>query len=183
MSDYLSAEQKDTLIQVARNALRVAVGQEAETEVPGEREGLLGEPGACFVTLYLEGGLRGCIGMLEAKEPLHQAVRLMTAAAALRDPRFEPVTAAELPVLRLSLSVLTPLRSIRPRDVEVGRDGLVISRGPARGVLLPQVATEQNWDAETFLRHTCIKARLPPEAWRDSSTTLEAFSAVVFGES
>jgi AmmeMemoRadiSam system protein A len=182
MTDYVDAKDRATLLKVARNALEACVGMATEREVPDERHGVLARPGACFVTLYRDGQLRGCIGMLEAREPLHRAIRLMTTAAALRDPRFAPVSPAEVSEIRLSLSILTPSKPIRPEQVEVGRDGLVISRGAARGVLLPQVATEQRWNAETFLAHTCLKAGLPRDAWKDPNTTIEAFSAEVFGE-
>jgi AmmeMemoRadiSam system protein A len=183
MSGYLDATERQTLLLAARDALEACVERRTPHPGPEDRSGRLGELGACFVTLYLRDDLRGCIGNLEAREPLGSAVRSMTEAAALRDPRFSPVAPAELSHIRISLSVLTPLRVIHGvEEIEVGIHGLVISRGSQRGVLLPQVASERGWDRETFLDQTCLKAGLPPEAWRDPDTRVEVFSAEVFGE-
>jgi AmmeMemoRadiSam system protein A len=102
-------------------------------------------------------------------------------AAAFEDSRFWPVTEEEAPELEISLSVLSPLFPIRPAEVEVGRHGLVISSGSRRGLLLPQVPVECDWDRETFLEQTCRKAGLPPDTWRKNAT-LEAFTAEVFGD-
>jgi len=180
----LSDAERRTVLRIAEDALEAAVTHRPPRPVQGEAEGHLGEPGACFVTLYEHGDLRGCIGSLVPTAPLGQVVRAMTEAAALRDPRFRPVSPPELPGLSLSLSVLTPMRRIDdPREVQVGLHGLVVSRGDRRGVLLPQVAVERGWDRETFLEQTCIKASLPIDAWQDPETTLEVFSAEVFGPS
>ena len=102
-------------------------------------------------------------------------------AAATEDPRFPPVSPDELSSLRVEISVLTPLVLIRPEEVEVGRHGLMIAQGRRRGLLLPQVPVEWGWDRETFLDQTCVKAGLPPSAWRHGAT-LWAFTAEVFGE-
>jgi AmmeMemoRadiSam system protein A len=108
----------------------------------------------------------------------------MAAAAATRDDRFSPVGAAEEPGVRIEISVLSPRRRIGgPKDVVVGRDGLYVRRGTSSGLLLPQVATEHTWSVEEFLSQTCRKAGLPIEAWRDSATSIETFTAEVFGES
>ena len=183
MDTYLTPEERQELLRVARDGLEAAVAGRPPDVHPAERTGHLAEPGACFVTLYEGGELRGCIGGLEARMPLSDCVRAMAEAAALRDPRFHPVAPAELPGIDLSLSVLTPLRRIDdPRHLEPGVHGLVVSRGHARGVLLPQVAAERDWDRETFLAQTCRKAGLPEDAWRDPATTLEVFTAEVFAE-
>jgi AmmeMemoRadiSam system protein A len=125
--------------------------------------------------------LRGCIGYAVPIAPLYRAVAETARAAAFEDSRFLPVTMEEAPRLEVSLSVLSGLVPIRPEAVEVGRHGLVISQGPRRGLLLPQVPVEQNWDRETFLGQTCRKAGLPPDAWRHAAT-IEAFTAEVFGD-
>ncbi len=183
MSDYLGPDERRALLRVARDGLEAAVLGRPPEPVPGELAGHLGAPGACFVTLVEGGELRGCIGGLEASEPLSQAARAMAAAAALRDPRFRPVQPAELPRVELSLSVLTPLRRlVDPAELEVGRHGLVVTRGGHRGVLLPQVAVEHGWDRAAFLARTCQKAGLPLDAWRDPETVLEVFSAEVVRE-
>ncbi len=119
---------------------------------------------------------------MRAERPLVETVVAMAVAAATEDGRFEPVTLEQLPGLAIEISALGPMRPIRPEDVEVGRHGLLISLGRRRGVLLPQVPLEQGWDRETFLAHTCWKAGLPEDAWRDPSAELLGFTATVFGE-
>jgi AmmeMemoRadiSam system protein A len=105
----------------------------------------------------------------------------MTRAAALHDPRFQPVRPQELSSIEFEISVLTPIkRCTNIDDIVIGRDGLIITKGWSKGLLLPQVATEYGWDRETFLEHTCIKAGLPSEAWKDKDTVIEMFSAEVF---
>jgi len=180
---YLSDAERALLLALARDALEAAVRRRPARAIPGDHAGRLGSPGACFVTLQAFGQLRGCIGSLEARLPLSEATCDMAAAAALRDPRFMPVSESELPHVRLSLSVLTPLERIAdPAQVRVGEHGLVISRAERRGVLLPQVATENGWDRETFLDRTCVKAGLLPGAWREPGTNIDVFRAEVFGE-
>ena len=180
---HLDAMERATLLAVAGDALEAAVGGRPPRRIAGEDRGHLAEPGACFVTLRERGHLRGCIGTLEARIPLAEETRAMTAAAALRDPRFPPVSVEELPSLALSLSVLSPMRTITDvAEIEVGRHGIAIERPPHRGVLLPQVAVELGWDRQTFLAQTCAKAGLPADAWRDPGTQIEIFEADVFGD-
>lgn len=126
--------------------------------------------------------LRGCVGYALPVAPLHRAVAETARAASFDDSRFSPVTLEEAPRLEVSLSVLSRLFPIHPGAVEVGRHGLLISEGAHRGLLLPQVPVEQNWDRKTFLDQTCRKAGLPLDAWRKDAT-LEAFTAEVFGDS
>jgi AmmeMemoRadiSam system protein A len=129
------------------------------------------------------GALRGCIGSIEPVAPLARAVAASAVNAAFRDPRFPPVRKEELPDLHIEISVMSPIETVADvKDIEVGRDGLIISRGHRAGLLLPQVATEYAWDRETFLRQTCVKAGLPSEAWRSPDCRIEKFSAEVFGE-
>ena len=112
---------------------------------------------------------------------MHTVAR-MAVSAAVDDGRFEPVTAAELPELQIEISALGPLEPIHPDEVEIGRHGLLISHRGRRGVLLPQVPVEHDWDRETFLEHTCLKAGLAPGSWRDEGVELLGFTAEVFGE-
>jgi AmmeMemoRadiSam system protein A len=145
-------------------------------------QALLERRGA-FVTLKAAGRLRGCIGMVEAHAPLKSTVREMARAAAVGDPRFNPLRAEELDGVSIEISVLSPLRLLdSPEDIVVGVHGLVVEKGRRRGLLLPQVASEAGWDAETFLSATCEKAGLPRSAWRDEDTRIYAFTAFVFGE-
>lgn len=141
----------------------------------------LAEPRGAFTTLHLQGALRGCIGYVLATQPLYVTVAHTAKAAAFEDPRFPPLTAAELANLKVELSVLSPLTPIRPEDVIVGKHGLVVTDGIRRGLLLPQVPVEWDWDRETFLAQTCLKAGLPPDAWKHGAQ-LQAFTAEVFGE-
>jgi hypothetical protein len=133
------------------------------------------------VTLTEGGRLRGCIGHIEARKPLYATVRECARAAALDDPRFPAVTPAELSLLQLEISILSPLLDIDPQQVEVGRHGLLISRGAQRGLLLPQVAVEWDWDREQFLAETCLKAGLPGNAWQHGAR-IQAFTAQVLKE-
>lgn len=125
--------------------------------------------------------LRGCVGYAMPVAPLYRAVAETARAAAFEDSRFFPVTREEAPLLEVSLSVLSRLFAIHPDAVEVGRHGLVISQGGRRGLLLPQVPAENDWDRETFLEQTCRKAGLPQDAWRKGAG-IEAFTAEVFSD-
>jgi len=107
----------------------------------------------------------------------------MAVAAAFEDPRFDPVTAAELPDLIVEISALTVPEPVPdPSEIEVGRHGLIVSRGARRGLLLPQVAPEWGWSREEFLERTCQKAGLPGAAWRDPATSVERFEAEVWSD-
>ena len=126
-----------------------------------------------FVTLKVNGNLRGCIGYVEAIKPLQEAVTDMALSAAFKDPRFTPLSKRELDGLEVEISVMSPLEEIQsPDKIVIGTHGLVIEKGYNRGLLLPQVATEYNWDKDTFLAHTCLKAGLPKDAWRDKEAKL-----------
>lgn len=125
--------------------------------------------------------MRGCIGYIEPQKPLYRTVCECALAAALHDPRFDPVSPSELPSIKLEVSVLSPLEDISPEQVEVGRHGLLVSRGFQRGLLLPQVAVEWKWDARKFLEETCTKAGLPTDAWCHGAR-VQGFAAQVFGE-
>lgn len=177
---YLDAEQRLALLGIARRALEGYLGTGS---IPGDDipRGKLSAPGAAFVTLTRKGRLRGCIGYTEPVAPLYRVVQECAVAAASEDPRFPPVSPGELPSLRIEISVLTPLFPIKPDEVEVGRHGLMVAQGRMRGLLLPQVPVEQGWDRVTFLDQVCVKAGLPPFAWRHGAT-LHAFTAEVFGE-
>jgi len=177
---YLDGSQRKDLLGIARRAVEGFIGT---GKIPAEEgaRGKLAAPGAAFVTLTKNGRLRGCIGYTEAVAPLYKVVQECAVAAATEDPRFPPVSPKELPSLRVEISVLTPLFPIRPEEVEVGRHGLMVAQGRMRGLLLPQVPVEWGWDRETFLDQACVKAGLPPSAWRHGAT-LRAFTAEVFGE-
>ena len=179
----LSGPEKQQILRLAREALMAAVRKEAHRPTDKDYSGRLGLPGACFVTLHKRGDLRGCIGLMSAEQSLASAIIAMAEAAALRDARFAPVQPEELDQISLEVSVLSPCIKIKgPSDVRVGEHGLLISKGIHRGVLLPQVAAEHGWNAETFLRQTCVKAGLPPDSWSDPGAVLEVFSAEILSE-
>jgi len=158
--------QRADLLAIARRAIRERVRGLPLSNVTPEDSGLRA-PGAAFVTLTRAGALRGCIGYVHAIQPLAEAVGHAAASAATGDPRFPSVTAAELTEIGIEISVLSPLHRVTDAvEVRVGIHGLHISQDDRRGLLLPQVATEYGWDREMFLRQTCIKAGLPPDAWR-----------------
>jgi AmmeMemoRadiSam system protein A len=178
----LTDEQKQVLLKVARASLEAAVRGEAPPDTGTEDLALLEERGA-FVTLKRGGQLRGCLGYVEGIMPLIEAVAENAAAAALRDPRFPPVRPDELPQIKIEVSALTPLAPVEnPDDIQVGCHGLMVCLGPNRGLLLPQVPEEYGWEREEFLAHTCRKAGLPPDSWRDPAAQLFCFQAEVFGE-
>lgn len=183
MGAPLPAEVRKALLDLARRSVRVRLEEGRTLEKGRDYAEVAPEPRGAFVTLTTASGeLRGCIGHVLPHLPLDETVVGMAVAAALEDPRFPSVRAKELPTLHFEISALTVPRPSTAGEVEVGRHGLIVSRGPFRGLLLPQVATEWGWDREEFLRHTCRKAGLPEEAWRDPATKLEAFEAEVWGE-
>jgi uncharacterized protein len=175
-----SDADRQLLLTIAREALAAHVGT-AAARVPGQVD-ILDRPGGAFVSLHIRGELRGCIGHIEPNEPLGRVVPRCAVAAGTTDPRFPPITPAELAELDIEISLLGPLEPIAgPQDFEIGRHGLVVEQGWQRGLLLPQVATEWHWDAETFLAQTCHKAGLPKDAWQHGAT-IWRFDAEVFGE-
>ena len=176
----ISSAEQEELLRIARNAL-VTYVTEGWMPVESPAHPALSAPGAAFVTLRSGGRLRGCIGYTELHAPLYRTVQECIVAAATEDPRFSRVTAGETGGVRIEISVLTPLLPVRPEDVQAGVHGLMIQKGPKRGLLLPQVAVEHGWDRETFLAQVCAKAGLPADAWKEDAE-LYSFTADVFGE-
>jgi AmmeMemoRadiSam system protein A len=147
-----------------------------------EHPGLLRRAGA-FVTLHKGDDLRGCIGMLSGEGELYRTVQHCALSAALEDSRFDPVSQKEIPDLTIEISILSAFECVTDVNlIEVGRHGLVISLGGARGLLLPQVASKYHWDRETFLTQTCRKAGLSAQAWRQPEAKIQIFEAQVFSE-
>ncbi|HXF94737.1 MAG TPA: AmmeMemoRadiSam system protein A [Gemmatimonadales bacterium] len=152
---------------------------------PPPDDGRLAEPRGAFVSLYAGAELRGCIGHLAADRPLAEVVARMAVAAARRDPRFPPVTADELADLRIEISVLSQPLRLEPPDparIVIGRHGVMVRRGRALGVLLPQVGPAHRWDARALLAATCRKAGLSADAWREPETQVFVFEAHVIAE-
>jgi AmmeMemoRadiSam system protein A len=152
------------LLALARAALRAHLRHEDRPSLTYPQEHPFQRPAGAFVTLRLDGRLRGCIGQTEAVRALAPLVAAMAVAAATRDPRFSPVAAADLEALGLEVSVLGELVACGVDEVVVGRDGLVVVGKERRGLLLPEVATEQQWTAQQFVERTAMKAGLPHDA-------------------
>jgi len=168
------------LLRLAREAITAHVNRQPAPAA--DLAGVFARPGGAFVTIHRHGDLRGCIGHIEANEPLGHVIARCAVAACSTDPRFPSVTAPELVDLDLELSLLGPLEPIAGAEaVEIGTHGLVVEQGWRRGLLLPQVATEWKWDRETFLAHTCHKAGLAMDAWKKGAK-IWRFEAEVFGE-
>ena len=176
----LSAEEKKELLRLARTVVEAKARGLSYDEWPPPTERLREIRGA-FVSIHKVGMLRGCIGNLEGHQPLYLTIAEMAEAAAFKDPRFRPITEDELPFLDIEISVLTPMEQIHdPNEIEVGRHGILIRKSGYSGLLLPQVATERDWDRWTFLAETCRKAGLPKDAWKEKDTKIYVFSADVF---
>lgn len=180
----LTDAEKKTLLSLARATLQAAASQAKRPDASGfALSEALNQKRGAFVTLTVKGQLRGCIGYVEPIKPLYQAVMDNAANAALEDPRFSPVTPAEVRDIRIEISAMSPLEKISDiTRIEIGRHGIMLTRGFFRGLLLPQVATEYGWNREEFLTQTCRKAGLPSDAWKDAGTKIEIFSAEVFHE-
>lgn len=182
-SSMTSEADRTLLLRLAREAIAAHVSggrpPEPAADMPA---GVLARPAGAFVTIHKHGDLRGCIGHIEANEPLGTVIPRCAVAACSGDPRFPAVSEAELPHLDVEVSLLGPLEPITgPDDFETGRHGLVVEMGWQRGLLLPQVAAEWNWNRETFLAQTCHKAGLPRDAWKQGAKVWK-FKAEVFGE-
>lgn len=175
----LDSDEQLSLLRLARRALEARVLRLPELAIGAGEE--IAAVGGAFVSLHRLGALRGCLGRMEPS-PLAQAVADLARAVADCDPRFHAVRPDELADIHIEISILTPERPIlSPAEVEVGRHGLIVERESRRGLLLPQVACEQGWDAVTFVEHTCVKAGLPRHAWRNGAQ-MYVFEAFVFGE-
>jgi AmmeMemoRadiSam system protein A len=167
------------LLAAARAAVRAAAAGAEPPPPPAELPPRLGSPAGAFVSLHVRTELRGCVGSIVSEEPLAATVMRMAVAAATRDPRFPPVTPAELPDLHLEVSVLSPVRYVSVEDVDPARHGIAFQLHHRRAVLLPQVAARRGWDRPTLLAALCDKAGLPPGAWRHPDVVLRAFTVVV----
>lgn len=179
----LSPESRADLLHLARGTLEAHFRGQPPPRLASDRAEAFGEARGLFVTLRKDGQLRGCIGTLAPTGDLTRCVSEYALRAALEDPRFAPLSEAELPHCALEISVLSAPRVIEgPQDVEIGRDGLILELGGRRGLLLPQVAEEWGFDAERFLAEVARKAGLAPDAWRDADARLWAFGAEVFSE-
>jgi AmmeMemoRadiSam system protein A len=183
--DFLSAEEKQELLRIARESLEGFVKDGKKPSFKPQSDKLL-QPGAAFVTLMKDGDLRGCIGHMEPTDPLWKMIRDRAVDAAVHDPRFQPVTPAELPSISIEISVLSPRIEVKDplKDIVIGRDGVWLELGFSRGVFLPQVPVEQGWTTvEEYLDHLCQKAGIYERGcWKSEEAKIMRFTALVFGE-
>jgi AmmeMemoRadiSam system protein A len=186
MDIMLNDYQKRILIHIARLAIEKELGIERITvpldEIKMDRIYKSKEYGS-FVTLHKKQRLRGCIGYITPFSPLMDQIEHCAIAAAFQDPRFSPLTKDEYNDIDIEISLLSKIVTLDDiKDIKIGRDGLVISKPPFRGLLLPQVATEYGWTVKEFLENTCEKAGLYADAWTEKNVLIEKFSAYVFKE-
>ncbi len=176
-------EEIGYLLKIARLSIISSLKNQSPPDYSDCPCSLLQKAGA-FVTLHKFGDLRGCIGYLDGVKPLVETIVEVAPKSAFEDPRFLPVTEDEIEDLQIEISVLTPMKLIKNIDeIEVGNHGLMMERGNHRGLLLPQVATEYNWDRETFLNQTARKAGLSYNEWKRGDVKIYIFSAEIFNES
>lgn len=193
VSFQLNQEEGETLIRLAREAVDQFLKEKRTLHTPRDISDKLRQLCGVFVTISnFENGrkeLRGCIGFPYPNNPLAQAVIQSAISAATEDPRFCSLSHDELEKVVFEVSVLSPPQLLDagepkeyPRKIKVGEDGLIIERGIFKGLLLPQVPVEWDWDEEQFLCQCCLKASLPPDCWLLESTKVYKFQAVVFEE-
>lgn len=179
VSSEFSQQERTLLLGLAHESILSALeNREISLDPPSPH---LAEPRGAFTSIYLDHQLRGCVGYVLPIGSVYRAVAETARAAAFEDSRFYPVTLDEARHLQIELSILSVPRPIAAEEVEIGRHGLLITAGFRRGLLLPQVPIEHQWDRVTFLEQTCRKAGLPSDAWQ-TGATIEGFTAEVFGE-
>jgi AmmeMemoRadiSam system protein A len=188
-SIMLTSEEQRALLEIARASIADALVAKGQRSVQGGSpggvtlSGGLAKPSGAFVTIRVGRDLRGCIGYIESDLPLVEVIREVAVKAATEDPRFPPMTQSELARASLEISVLSPLTVMEKLEqLEVGKHGILLVLGRARGLLLPQVAVEYGWGREEFLDHTARKAGLPPKSWRDPQAKIFLFRAEIFEE-
>lgn len=190
----LSKEEWRYLFTIIRRALKEAFRSKKVEVTPPSEEDFphLYEKRGVFVTLYKKergkekqkrGTLRGCIGSIFPEKPLYEEIIEVALSSAFKDPRFPPLREEELEDVEIEISLLSPFKRVSYEEIEVGKHGIYIKKGPYRGLLLPQVATEYKWDRETFLRHTCLKAGLSEDCYLDPEVEIYVFTAEVCKES
>lgn len=179
----LTREQQIRLLKLARKTIADKLGVREDIENLSFDDDVFKEKCGAFVTLHIRGNLRGCIGYIEGVKPIPDTIRDMAIACAFSDPRFKPLTPEEYKEIDIEISVLSPVERVSDVDeIVIGRDGVIVTHGYNRGLLLPQVPVEQCWDRDTYLCHTCYKAGIPADSWKKPGVMIEKFSAQVFSE-
>ena len=179
----LNKDQQIKLLKLARKTIADKLGITEDIETLTFEDDIFKEKCGAFVTIHIKGDLRGCIGYIQGVKSIPETVKDMAAASAFSDPRFSSLSPVEYKKIDIEISILSPVEKVNDvSEIEVGRDGLIITRGSSRGLLLPQVPVEQGWDRDTFLSHTCYKAGIPADSWKNPGVLIEKFSAQVFSE-
>ena len=185
----LSDSDGDVLVKTARKAVTEFLSNGNRMKLEPDLEKKFSFNSGVFVTLNNPDGLRGCIGFPMPDKKLSRAIVDGAIAAATEDPRFSPVTMKELDNIVFEVTVLTPPVEIDVSDpmeylskIKVGRDGLIIRHSFSSGLLLPQVPVEYGWNVEEFLQHTCEKAGLARDTWKNESVKIEKFEGIIFKE-
>jgi len=190
-----SLEDGKILVKFARENIEFFLKNDKRIPVPNEIVERFNDKYGAFVTLnkynFHGNPLRGCIGYIEPNYPLYDTIHRVSISSAIEDPRFPSVTIEEMDNIIIELSILTPPKLLQVNDpkeylnkIVIGRDGLIVEKGMRRGLLLPQVPVEhgRNWDVSTFLSHTCLKAWLSEDAWKNLNTKVYSFQAILFEE-
>jgi len=179
VAETLEDQDRELLREVAWDAIRTRLA-DLPFVVDLPTDGVLAEPGSAFVTLTKLGRLRGCIGMIGDRMPLGQAVR-EASLSVIHDPRFPPLTVAEIEGIDLSISWLGPFRTVDDvEEITVGEHGVSVTDGPLSALLLPRVASDRGWDADRLLTEVCRKAGLSPDRWREPGLVVQVFTALEF---
>lgn len=174
----LTEEEGGALLKLAEYALQVS--QRRLCSFPRiQSSNRLKEHRGLFVSLWKDDVLRGCIGCVNPAKPLEEMVVEATLKAAVKDPRFPPVSDLEIPLLTVEISILTPPKSIGVSEIEIGKHGLIVAGGDQIGLLLPYVAVQNGWDVKTFLENACIKGHLPRDSWKMGAAIL-GFEVQIF---
>jgi AmmeMemoRadiSam system protein A len=178
----LTIDEKELLLNSARQSIIAAFNKSAKPEIEYAAHPVLKQITGAFVTLKIDHELRGCIGYVIASVPLFETVCEAAQSAAFQDPRFSPLKIDELEKVNIEDSVLSPSESITSYDeIEIGKHGLLLDEG-GRAILLPQVASENNFDRAKFLTALCHKAGLYGEYWKERLLKIKVFTATVFSE-
>ena len=181
MTENYTTEEKKELLKVARTTIANYL-KDKKKEYPASDNPKFQAKRGVFVTLHKKGDLRGCIGYPLPVKPLIEAVVDNAVSSSTEDYRFQSVKLKELEDIDIEISVLTvPQKVDSYKDVQVGRDGIIISKGFRKGLLLPQVPVEQGWNLEEYISYGCMKANLPMDEWK-KGVEIETFQGIVFGE-
>lgn len=179
----LSTEEKNILLSAARGSIKSQFGKADIQKADYSTNPNLKINTGAFVTLKINDDLRGCIGFITSEQPLFETICEAAKHAAFQDPRFPPLSAKELDLITIEISVLSPLKKISDyNEIKIGEHGLLVEEGPYHGLLLPQVAVEHNLSREQFLSSVCMKAGLPQDYWQKKKINLKVFTAVIFHE-